>query len=63
MNIELVPDVQFRMKHPVSGLNEFALIKNSCIRAIACSPPQVPFRKEKESSFYRQSLPVPVAPN
>ena len=48
MNIELVSDVQLRMKHPVSGLNEIAL---------------APFRKEKESPFYRQSLPVPVAPN
>ena len=25
MNIELAPDVQLRMKHPVSGLNEIAL--------------------------------------
>ena len=48
MNIELAPEVQLRMKHPVSGLNEIAL---------------VPFREEKESLFYRQSLPAPVAPN
>ena len=48
MNIELAPDVQLRMKHPVSGLNEIAL---------------APLNKEKESPFYRQSLPVPVAPN
>ena len=25
MNIELAPDVQLRMKHPISGLNEIAL--------------------------------------
>ena len=48
MNIELAPEVQLRMKHPLSCLNEIAL---------------APFRKEKESLFYRQSLPVPVAPN
>ena len=48
MNIELAPDVQFRMRRPVSGLNEIAL---------------APLNKEKESPFYRQSLPVPVAPN
>ena len=34
MNIELAPDVQLRMKHPVSGFNEIAL---------------APLRKEKES--------------
>ena len=48
MNTELAPDVQLRMKHPVSGFNEIAL---------------APLNKEKESLFYRQSLPVPVAPN
>ena len=48
MNIELAPDVQFRMRRPVSGLNEIAL---------------APLNKEKEIPFYRQSLPVPVAPN
>ena len=44
MNIELAPDVQLRVKHPVS---------------IALAPSN----KEKESPFYRQSLPVPVASN
>ena len=48
MNIELAPDVQLRMKHPVLGLNEIAL---------------APSNKEKESPFYRQSLPVIVVPN
>ena len=45
MNIELAPDVQLRMKHPVSGLNEIAL---------------APSNKEKESPVATGSCVLPA---